>query len=134
LVEGRAAGAGPTASAVVADLIDIARGISLPAFAVPAAELRRRPALPAEQHVGSQYIRLMVLDRPGVIADVSAALRDCDISLEALLQHGRSPDEAVPVVITTHETTGAAMDKALARIAGLKAVLEPPRRIRIEAL
>ncbi len=134
LVEGQGAGAGPTASAAVADLIDIARGIALPTFAIPAAELRRRPALAAERHVGSQYIRLMVRDRPGVIADVSAALRDCDISVEALLQRGRSPDEAVPVVITTHETTSAAMDEALSRIAGLKAVLEPPRRIRIEAL
>ncbi len=134
LTEGQGAGAGPTASAVVADLIDVARGIALPAFAVSAAELRRLPALPAERHVGSQYIRLMVVDRPGVIADVSAALRDCDISVEALLQRARSPNEAVPVVITTHETTGAAMDEALRRIAELKAVLEPPRRIRIEAL
>ncbi len=134
LVEGQGAGAEPTASAVVADLIDIARGIALPTFAIPAAELRRLPALPAERHVGGQYIRLMVLDRPGVMADVTAALRDEDISLEALLQHGRSPDGAVPVVITTHETTGAAMDRALARIADLKAVLEPPRRIRIELL
>ena len=132
--EGRGAGAGPTASAVVADLIDLARGITLPVFAVPAAELRRRPALPAERHLGSQYIRLMVVDRPGVIADVAAALRDCEISVEALLQRGRSPGEAVPVVITTHETTGAAMDEALRRIGELQTVLEPPRRIRIEAL
>ena len=132
--EGRGAGAGPTASAVVADLIDVARGITLPVFAVPAAELRRRPALPVERHVGSQYIRLMVVDRPGVIADVAAALRDCEISVEALLQRGRSPGEAVPVVITTHETTGAAMDEALRRIGELQTVLEAPRRIRIEAL
>ena len=134
LAEGRGAGAGPTASAVVADLIDVARGMSLPVFAVPAAELRRRPAMPAESHFGSQYIRLMVVDQPGVIADVAAALRDCEISVEALLQHGRSPGEAVPVVITTHETSGAAMDQALRRIAEFKTVLEPPRRIRIEAL
>ncbi len=134
LAEGRGAGAGPTASAVVADLIDVARGPNLPVFAVPAAELASRPALPVERHVGSQYIRLMVVDRPGVIADIAAALRDCDISVEALLQRGRSPGEAVPVVITTHETTGAAMDEALRRIAEFKTVLEPPRRIRIEAL
>jgi len=134
LVEGRGAGAGPTASAVVADLIDIARGIALPTFAVPAAELQRRPALPSESHVGSHYIRLMVVDRPGVMADVTAALRDCDISVEALLQRRRRPNEAVPVVITTHETTGVAMDEALRRIADLATVLEAPRRIRIEAL
>jgi homoserine dehydrogenase len=134
LAEGRGAGAGPTASAVVADLIDIARGIALPTFALPAANLRRLPALSAERHVGANYIRLMVVDRPGVIADVAAALRDYEISVEALLQRGRAPGEAVPVVITTHETTGAAMDGALARIGELDAVLEPPRRIRIEAL
>ncbi len=76
----------------------------------------------------------MVLDQPGVIADIAAALRDERISVEAMLQRGRSPDEAVPVVITTHETEDAAMVRALARIDALDAVLEPPRRIRIEAL
>ena len=134
LSEGRGAGAGPTASAVVADLIDIARGVFIPTFALPASKLRRLASTPIEHHVGSHYVRLMVVDRPGVIADVAAALRDAEISVEAMLQHGRSPDEAVPVVITTHETTGAAMDSALRRIADLGAVLEPPRRIRIEAL
>jgi homoserine dehydrogenase len=134
LAEGRGAGAEPTASAVVADLIDIARGLRLPVFAVPAKDLRRPAAVPVERHYGCHYIRLMVVDRPGVIADVAAALRDCEISVEALLQHGRSPGEAVPVVITTHETTGAAMDEALRRIGEFKTVLEPPRRIRIEAL
>ncbi len=134
MAEGQGAGAGPTASAVVADLIDIARGTSLPTFAVPAKDLERLPSLPIERHLGCQYIRLMVLDRPGVIADIAAALRDEQISVEAMLQRGRAPDEAVPVVITTHDTEDAAMTRALARIAALDAVIEPPRRIRIEAL
>ena len=134
MAEGQGAGAGPTASAVVADLIDIARGTSLPTFAVPAVDLERVPSLPIERHVGCQYIRLMVVDRPGVIADIAAALRDEAISVEALLQRGRAPDEAVPVIITTHETEDAAMVRALARMDALDAVLEPPRRIRIEAL
>ncbi|MFQ6016825.1 MAG: homoserine dehydrogenase [Kiloniellaceae bacterium] len=134
LAEGRGAGAGPTASAVVADLIDIARGTSLPTFAVPARDLIAMPSLPIERHVGSHYIRLMVVDRPGVIADVAAALRDEHISVEAMLQRGRAPGEAVPVVITTHETRESAMANALARIAELDTVLEPPRRIRIETL
>ena len=76
----------------------------------------------------------MVVDRPGVIADIAAALRDEEISVEAMLQRGRAPGEAVPVVITTHETEDAAMNRALARIDSLDAALEPPRRIRIEAL
>jgi homoserine dehydrogenase len=134
MAEGQGAGARPTASAVVADLIDIARGIALPTFAVPAGSLRRLPSLPIERHVGSHYVRLMVLDQPGVIADVAASLRDEQISVEAMLQRGRAPGEAVQVVITTHETEGRAMDAALERIAALDAVLEPPRRIRIETL
>ena len=134
VAEGQGAGAGPTASAVVADLIDIARGTSLPTFAVPARDLAALPSVPIERHEGCHYIRLMVVDKPGVIADIAAALRDEEISVEAMLQRGRAPGEAVPVVITTHDTTGAAMDKALARIGALDTVLEPPRRIRIEAL
>ncbi len=135
MAEGKGAGAGPTASAVVADLIDIARGGGLATFTVPAAALRRLPSLPMERHEGSYYLRLMVVDRPGVIADIAAALRDEDISVEAMLQRGRAPPgESVPVVITTHETREANMTRALKRITEIEAVLEPPRMIRIEAL
>ena len=134
MTEGQGAGAGPTASAVVADLIDIARGGVRATFAVPAASLRRLASLPMARHEGSYYLRLMVVDRPGVIADIAAALRDQDISVEAMLQRGRAPGETVPVVITTHETREASMMRALERIAELEAVLEPPRLIRIEAL
>jgi homoserine dehydrogenase len=76
----------------------------------------------------------MVRDRPGVIADVTAALRDEQVSLESMLQRGRSPHEAVPVVLTTHETQEAAMRRALQRIEALDTVLEPPCMIRIESL
>ena len=132
MAEGRGAGAGPTASAVVADVIDIARGSRLPTFAVPASGLKRLPTVAIDERVGSYYLRLMVLDQPGVIADVAAILRDLSISVEALLQRGRAPGEAVPVVITTHETREAEMSVALQRIAGLDAVLESPRMVRIE--
>jgi len=134
MLEGRGAGAEPTASAVVADLLDIAAERRSPSFAVAAAKLSARPASPMERHQGAYYIRLMVVDRPGVIADVSAALRDERVSLEAMIQRGRSPTEAVPVVLTTHETEEAAMRRALARIGTLSTVLEPPRMIRIESL
>jgi homoserine dehydrogenase len=134
VAEGRGAGAGPTASAVVSDLLDLARGRSLPAFAVPADKLAKLPTLPMERHHGAYYVRLMVVDRPGVIADVAAALRDERVSMEAMLQRGRAPEEAVPVVLTTHETEEAAMRRALARIAALDTVTEPPRMIRIETL
>ncbi|HTV87944.1 MAG TPA: homoserine dehydrogenase [Stellaceae bacterium] len=132
VLEGRGAGAGPTASSVAADLIDIAAGRQVPAFGLPAAALQHLPGAAMERHRGAYYIRLMVVDQPGVIADVAAALRDEHVSLEAMIQRGRAPGEAVPVVLTTHETEEAAMRRALARIAALAAVLEPPRLIRIE--
>jgi homoserine dehydrogenase len=134
ICEGRGAGAGPTASAVVSDLIDIARGCSQPTFSVPASELKRLPASPLARHRGAYYIRLMVVDKPGVIADVAAALRDEEVSMEAMIQRARAPGEAVPVVLTTHETEEAAMRRALARITKLGSVVEPPHLIRIESL
>lgn len=136
MFEGRGAGAGPTASAVVSDLVAVARGHGLPAFVVPAAQLTERPGSPIERHRGAYYLRLMVLDRPGVIADVTAALRDEHVSLESMLQHGRArgPDDTVPVVLTTHVTEEAAMRRALKRIAGLAMMREKPILIRIEDL
>ncbi len=134
LYEGRGAGAGPTASAVVADLVDIARGRHTPAFAVPANSLAKPSLLPMDRHQGAYYIRLTVLDQPGVIADIAAAFRDEAVSIESMLQRGRSPTEGVPVVLTTHVTEEAQMRRALDQIAGLSAVLEPPHMIRIEEL
>ncbi len=134
MLEGRGAGARPTASAVVADLLDIAAERWSPSFAVSASALIAHAASPMERHRGAYYVRLMVVDRPGVIADVAAALRDELVSMEAMIQRARAPGEAVPVVLTTHETEEAAMRRALARIGGLSTVLEPPRMIRIENL
>jgi homoserine dehydrogenase len=132
---GRGAGAGPTASAVVADLIDVARGRVPPLFGVAAAHLAEIPASPMERHVGEYYVRLTVADRPGVIADVSAILRDEQISIESLLQRARAVSgEAVPVVMITHETEEAAMRRALAKIGALGSVMAPPCMIRIEQL
>jgi homoserine dehydrogenase len=132
MLQGRGAGGGPTASAVVADLIDIARGRATPVWGAASEALSNVPSLPMAAHVGAYYLRLMVVDRPGVIADVTAVLRDQGISLESMLQRGRSPGEAVPVVMVTHETNEAAMRRALARISELGAVLEAPAMIRIE--
>ena len=134
VMEGRGAGASPTASAVVADLVDIAAGRRVPPFGVPTGNLRPIPGVPIERHQSAYYIRLMVVDQPGVIADVAAALRDEQVSMEAMIQRGRAPGEAVPVVMTTHVTVEAAMRRALKKIAALDTVLEPPRMIRIEDL
>ena len=132
MLEGRGAGEGPTASAIVADLIDIARGRATPVWGAASGALSDAPSVPMEAHHGCYYLRLMVVDRPGVIADVTAVLRDEGISLESMLQRGRSPGESVPVVLVTHETNEAAMRIALERIGALGAVMEAPAMIRIE--
>lgn len=132
-LRGRGAGEGPTASAVVADLIDIARGIRIPVWGQAAAGLAPARVLPMAAHEGAYFLRLMVTDQPGVMADVTAILRDHGISLESMLQHGRKPGLPVPIVLVTHETSEAAVNHALAGIEKLPAVLEPPALIRIEA-
>jgi homoserine dehydrogenase len=134
MLEGRGAGAGPTASAVVADLVDLARGRLTPVWGAGTDALSHAPSLPMEKHVGAYYLRLMVLDRPGVIADVTGVLRDHAISLESMLQRGRAPGEAVPVVLTTHDCVEGRMREALARIEALPTVVEKPALIRIEGL
>ena len=131
---GRGAGSGPTASAVVADLIDIARGNMLPTFGVPAAKLRRIEAASMTRHRGAYYIRLCVIDQPGVMADVTAALGNARVSVKALIQHGHDLGDGVPVVLTTHQTEESSMLQALREIAALDTVLETPRMIRIEQL
>jgi homoserine dehydrogenase len=117
---------------VVADLIDIARGIKIPVWGQAAAALADARITPMAAHEGAYFLRLMVVDQPGVMADVTAILRDEGISLESMLQHGRKPGESVPIVLVTHETSEAKVSAALARIEKLPAVLEAPALIRIE--
>ncbi len=132
--EGPGAGAGPTASAVVGDIVDIARGWRVPPFGVGATGLVARPSVPMANRYGANYLRLEVIDRSGVLADVSAHLRDHDVSIESVLQRGRDPGERVSVIMTTHETQEAGLTTALAEIAESGAVIDPPCMIRIENL
>ena len=136
MFEGRGAGAGPTASAIVADIVDIARRTDRephpPVFGVPAAALADHPIAPMAAHTGSYYARLVVIDRPGVLAEIATALRDQRVSIESLIQRGRNPEQPVSIVLTSHETSEAAMRGAMAQIAGCGSVVEPPRLIRIE--
>ena len=126
LFQGRGAGEGPTASAVVADLIDIARGEAGPAFAMPVAALL--PLAPADpkHRFGRAYLRLSVLDRPGVLADLTAALRDAGVSIESLNQPAASPDGTALVVMVTHECAEQAISTALAAMARLDSVSGAP--------
>ncbi|NMM46274.1 homoserine dehydrogenase [Rhodospirillaceae bacterium KN72] len=132
VLEGRGAGAGPTASAVVGDIMDIAAGRFVPVFGVPVSALQPAASLSMDRRFGAYYVRLRVIDKPGVIAGVTAALRDEKVSMESIIQRGRDPNEPVDVVLTLHETTEAAMNRALQRIMDLDAVIEPPHMIRIE--
>jgi len=131
---GPGAGAGPTASAVVADIIDIARNHVTPVFGVPISRLGNIPTVSMDQHRGAYYVRMMVVDRPGVFADIATILRDHEVSMESVLQRGRAPGESVPLVMTVHETLEANMNTATAEIAALEGVIDAPHMIRIELL
>ncbi|CAN0467209.1 unnamed protein product, partial [Laminaria digitata] len=132
--EGPGAGAGPTASAVVGDLVDIARGLKIAPFGIRSSDLVSRPAVSIEDRYGAYYLRLEVLDQSGVLADVAAHLRDHDVSIESVLQRGRDPGEPVSVIMTTHETLEAGLAAALKSISAFDAVVDPPCMIRIENL
>jgi homoserine dehydrogenase len=133
LCQGRGAGAGPTASAVVADVIDIARSNLHPVLMPPREKMRALPSLGMDAHVGRYYVRLTVQDRPGVIADVAAALRDESVSMEELLQRPQGAGQPVSVVMTTHEVLEANMMRALGQIAKQPFNIAKPELIRIES-
>lgn len=132
LLMGAGAGGDATASAVVADIVDIARGHHLPLMGVAAETVV--PLVPADisARIESYYLRFKVLDQPGVVADISAILRDCHVSLESVLQRGRDPGQPVQLIMTTHETREADMNAAIAKIAALESVMETPHVMRIE--
>ena len=141
---GPGAGAGPTASAVTSDLIDIARGHILPPFGTKAKALKPYKKAEMRAHEGGYYIRLSVYDRPGAFAAIAGRMADQGISIESIVQ--RRPgaelpgfnrrDENAPafVVLITHQTTEAAIRKALAAIERDGHVDQKPQMIRIEKL
>jgi homoserine dehydrogenase len=126
LFQGAGAGDGPTASAVVADLIDIARGEIGAPFSVPVAELEALPAAATGHRLGRSYVRFMVTDRPGVLAEITAALRDAGVSIESLIQKGRAADGAVMVAMVTHEGPESAVSEAVRLLDGSASLTEPP--------
>jgi len=131
--EGRGAGAGPTASAVIADLVDIALGSFEPAFGKPARTLT--PLVPAAPTAASSayYLRFDVLDIPGVVAEIAGHLAQAGVSIESMLQRGRNPGEAVSIVMITHETPQASVARALKAIATSDKVRGRPGMIPMEA-
>ena len=128
---GPGAGAGPTASAVVADLINIARDCVQPAFGMPVAALTALPSADQTRHTGRFYLRLTVADRPGVLAALTAQLGDSNVSIDSLIQRGHSAPGGVFIVIVTHLAVEANVRAALARIAASDDVLAPPMMMHI---
>ena len=129
---GRGAGAGPTSSAVLSDLLDFANNRRTSFLGTAHSELVVRPIQELQKLSGSYYLRLQVYDRPGVLADLTAVFRDKGVSVEALLQRGRNPDGTVPVVLTTHETSEEAIQKSVAEFEKLENVVEKPCILPIE--
>lgn len=139
LYYGPGAGAEPTASAVVADLVDVVRtltvdpGQRVPHLAFQPHALSETPVVPRTEVETAYYVRLQAQDRPGVLADITRALADAEISIEAVWQkEPRAGETSVPVILLTHRIREAQMDRAIAAIEDLPAVTDRVRRIRLE--
>lgn len=131
MLMGAGAGSLPTASAVVADIVDIAAGRSSFCFNRPVSDLKTRPSSSIEHHACSYYIRLHVEDKTGVLARITDILGTVGISMESLLQKpAKSRD--VHIAGITHATTEALMKKAVSQLAKLESVLDAPHVIRVE--
>jgi len=138
---GAGAGAEPTASAVVADLVDVVRTLTtdpnnrVPHLAFQPDALADLPILPIEDIDTSYYLRLHALDRPGVLADVTRVLADQNISIEAILQkEPHAGEDTVPVIILTQRVREKNINAAIARIEGLGSIKGKVARIRLEHL
>ena len=138
---GKGAGAEPTASAVVADLVDVARALTVdpgqrvPYLAFQPDAMADVPILPISKIQSAYYLRLRVADEPGVLADITRILADADISIDAVLQ--REPAEGeqqTDIILLTHVTIEKRCDAAIARIESLQTVLSRVTRIRLEDL
>jgi homoserine dehydrogenase len=139
---GPGAGGKATASAVVADLMDIAAGRRVLSFGRPASALMTAQRAPMQRHEGGYYIRLAVLDRPGTAATIARRMAEQTISLESIVQRGRDhrphggedprTDKPAPVVLITYATTEDAVRQALAAIEKDGVLVEKPQLIRIE--
>src|SRR5690606_17050806 len=137
VLEGRGAGEGPTASAVISDIVDIARELVVPPFIVPAAKLKAPQRAPLDTHKSSFYLRLRAADRAGSMAEITRALAQASVSIERIVQRGekgRAGDGSgrLPVVFITHETDEGTMARARAHLAEHEDVAGTPLVIRIE--
>ncbi len=129
-LQGAGAGEGPTASAVMADVCDIARGLRPPVFGRPAASLVAAPPAVAATPAPF-YLRMQLLDRPGALARIATVLGDAGVSIDRMRQYDHG-DTAAPVLIVTHRVARAALDAALDAMAGTGVLVGDPVALRIE--
>lgn len=134
---GPGAGGDATASSVLADLVDVARGLRIPAFGIPADRLETARRIPMQRHEGGYYVRLAVRDRPGSIANIATRMAARTISFESIMQRqpvgGATPDSGfVPVVLITHATTETLIREALDDVEADGVIAGKPQLIRIE--
>jgi homoserine dehydrogenase len=135
---GRGAGSMPTGSAVVSDVMSIARNLLKNAAGrVPPTSFlpeHRRPLRmrPMEEITSLYYIRFMVVDRPGVLSQIAGVLGRYGISISSVLQQGRKEGQTVPVVIMTHMAKERDMQNALRDINSMPYISEPTTLIRVE--
>ena len=132
VLRGPGAGEGPTASAVMGDVMDIARGLRISTFGQPANTLRQARAARAAV-AAPYYLRLQLIDKPGALAKIAHALGEAGISIDRMRQYGHH-DTSAPVLIVTHKTTRTALDDALAGFKSTGVVSGTPVAIRIEAV
>jgi homoserine dehydrogenase len=130
---GRGAGEAPTASAVVADIVEAASGAASPTFGRPAASLARLEPADGKQMVSPWYLRFEVLDEPGVLALIARHLAEVGVSIESMIQRGRAPGEPVAIVMITHETSQADVERALKAIGASDKVRARPCMIPMES-
>ena len=134
VLEGRGAGEGPTASAVLSDLVDIARGLVVPPFIVPTGHLKPSVKAKSDANTSAYYIRFNAADRAGSIAEITRALADAQVSIERIVQSSE-PREAstgrLPVVFLTHETEEGSMRSALKHLSKHEDVAGKPLVIRL---
>ena len=132
VLRGAGAGMGPTASAVLGDICDIARGLRISTFGQPAVSLSTAPAAVASTPA-PYYLRMTLLDRPGALSKVTKALGEAGISIHRMRQYDHDADNA-PVLIVTHKTSRADLDVALAAMDKLDDVVGAPVALRIESV
>ena len=126
LFQGAGAGDGPTASAVVADLVDIARGDNGPAFSMPVGKLETLPTAETGHRTGKTYIRFEVADKPGVLAEIAAAMRDSNVSIESLIQKEKQADGSVLIAVVTHSGPESAIENCLATLVESPSLMSKP--------